>query len=75
MSTQPHRARNVALAAIVALGLAACGSAGGDGSKPPDYAAALRGSPPKLAALHARANDLIPGGPAAFREGLARLRG
>jgi cytochrome c biogenesis protein CcmG, thiol:disulfide interchange protein DsbE len=38
-------------------------------------AAAFKGSPPTLAALHAEANRLLSGGPAAFRARLASLRG
>jgi cytochrome c biogenesis protein CcmG/thiol:disulfide interchange protein DsbE len=76
MGTHANRARNVALTACAALVLAACGSGGGDvGSKPPDYDAALKRSPPRLAALHAQANDLLPGGPDAFERALAKLRG
>ena len=38
-------------------------------------AAAFKGSPPPLAALHAQANQLIEGGPPAFKAELAKLRG
>lgn len=58
-------------------GLAAgCGSAadGGDGTHP-DYAKALAGSPPALAALHEQANELLPGGAAAYEKRLAALKG
>ncbi|HET9677725.1 MAG TPA: TlpA disulfide reductase family protein [Solirubrobacterales bacterium] len=61
----------------IALGTGGCGSAtdsGGNGSHP-DYAKALAGSPPPLAALHKQANDLLPGGQEAFEERLAQLRG
>jgi thiol-disulfide isomerase/thioredoxin len=63
----------IALAALVAGG---CGSsaASGDGSHP-DYEKALAGSPPPLAALHKQANDLLPGGQAAFEKRIAQLRG
>ncbi len=37
--------------------------------------ARLTGSPPKLAALHAQANELLPGGLPALRARLAALRG
>jgi cytochrome c biogenesis protein CcmG, thiol:disulfide interchange protein DsbE len=37
--------------------------------------AALKGSPPPLAAVHAQANELLDGGPEAFRERLAELKG
>jgi thiol-disulfide isomerase/thioredoxin len=56
---------------------AGCGSGeGGDrGGSHPDYAKALAGSPAPLAALHAQANDLLPGGGDAYEERLRRLRG
>jgi cytochrome c biogenesis protein CcmG/thiol:disulfide interchange protein DsbE len=64
----------------MALALAApgCGSsgAGGDyGGKHPDYAKALAGSPAPLAALHAEADRLLPGGAGAFEGRIAALRG
>lgn len=61
------------LAALLAGG---CGSStgSGDGSHP-DYAKALAGSPPPLAAIHKQANDLIPGGQGAFEKRLAQLHG
>jgi cytochrome c biogenesis protein CcmG, thiol:disulfide interchange protein DsbE len=55
-----------------------CGSSnsGGDyGGKHPDYAKALAGSPPPLAALHSQANQLLPGGAGAFEKRIAALRG
>jgi len=47
-----------------ALTVAGCGSSGDDGTgsvggAPPDYAQALAGAPPKLAALHRQANELL----------------
>jgi cytochrome c biogenesis protein CcmG/thiol:disulfide interchange protein DsbE len=62
------------LAAILGSG---CGSSeGGDyGGSHPDYAKALAGSPPPLAALHKQANDLLPGGTDAYEARLARLHG
>jgi cytochrome c biogenesis protein CcmG, thiol:disulfide interchange protein DsbE len=65
------------IAAAVVLGAAACGSSGGGdyGGKHPDYAKALAGSPAPLAALHAEANRLLPGGVKAYEERLAALRG
>jgi cytochrome c biogenesis protein CcmG, thiol:disulfide interchange protein DsbE len=66
------------LIAVLATGLVAggCGSASesGNGSHP-NYAKALAGSPPPLAALHKQANDLLPGGQEAFEERIAALRG
>lgn len=63
----------VLLAAIAAGG---CGSTvgSGDGSHP-DYAKALAGSPPALAAIHKQANDLLPGGQKAFEKRIAQLHG
>jgi thiol-disulfide isomerase/thioredoxin len=54
-----------------------CGSSagGGEGAPPPDYAKALAGSPPALAALHRQGNDLLPGGQEGFEARLAQLRG
>jgi cytochrome c biogenesis protein CcmG, thiol:disulfide interchange protein DsbE len=62
--------------ALVAIAIGGCGSSTerGDGSHP-DYAKALAGSPPPLAALHKQANDLIPGGQSAFEKRLAQLNG
>jgi thiol-disulfide isomerase/thioredoxin len=66
-------------ALVLALGgcMAGCGaSAGGDyGGPHPDYAKALTGSPPPLAALHRQADDLLPGGTEAFEKRIAALRG
>lgn len=66
------------LAAILALAAGGCGSSGspGDyGGKPPDYAKALAGSPPPLAALHAQESRLLPGGLDAFEKRVATLAG
>jgi cytochrome c biogenesis protein CcmG, thiol:disulfide interchange protein DsbE len=62
--------------ALVAVAVSGCGSSAesGDGSHP-DYAKALAGSPPPLAALYEQANDLLPGGQDAFEERIAQLRG
>jgi cytochrome c biogenesis protein CcmG/thiol:disulfide interchange protein DsbE len=62
--------------ALVALLFGGCGSSteSGDGSHP-DYAKALAGSPPPLAALYEQANDLLPGGRSAFEKRIAQLRG
>jgi len=67
---------------VVALALAAaslgCGSSqqGGDyGGQHPDYGKALAGSPAPLAALHAQADELLPGGTPAYEKRLEALRG
>lgn len=65
-----------ALALAGLLGSACGGSGGGDyGGPHPDYAKALAGSPPPLAALHRQANELLPGGKDAFEQRIADLRG
>lgn len=65
-----------AAVALAALAIGGCGSSAGSGDgSHPDYAKALAGSPPALAAIHRQANDLIPGGQEAFEKRLARLRG
>lgn len=67
----------LALTAIAALTSAGCGaSTNGDyGGEHPDYATALAGSPPPLAALHRQANELLPGGSEAFERRIAELEG
>jgi cytochrome c biogenesis protein CcmG, thiol:disulfide interchange protein DsbE len=71
----------IALAALLlaTLSLAACGSSpesGQDyGGTHPDYAKALAGSPPPLAALHRPADRLLPGGTEAYEARIAKLRG
>lgn len=63
--------------AAVALGAAGCGasSEGNYGGQHPDYAKALAGSSPPLAALHRQANELLPGGLDAYEARIAALRG
>jgi cytochrome c biogenesis protein CcmG/thiol:disulfide interchange protein DsbE len=70
-------ARSALLAALVVLAAAGCGSSqGGDyGGAHPDYAKALAGSPPPLAALHRQANQLLGGGTDAYEKRIAALRG
>src|SRR6187397_3617242 len=64
------------LAALIALAVAGCGASTTDyGGAHPDYAKALAGSPPPLAALHRQANELLPGGKDAYEERIAALRG
>ena len=67
----------LALAAIAILIGSGCGAdSGGDyGGQHPDYAKALAGSPPPLAALHGQADQLLPGGSEAFDKRLAALHG
>jgi thiol-disulfide isomerase/thioredoxin len=62
---------------LAALATAGCGSSdSGDlGGRHPDYATALAGSPAPLAALHAQANQLLPGGTDAYQKRIAALKG
>lgn len=61
---------------LAALGAAGCGSSAEDQtSAPPDYARLLAGAPAPLAALHEQANELLPGGTAAYEKRLASLKG
>jgi cytochrome c biogenesis protein CcmG, thiol:disulfide interchange protein DsbE len=63
-------------AVVTALLVGGCGNAAeSGGAAHPDYAKALAGSPPPLAALHKQANELLPGGQEAFEKRLRRLRG
>ena len=65
-----------ALALAVLVGGGCGGTEGGDyGGPPPDYAKALAGSPPPLAALHKQANQLLDGGQDALDERIATLHG
>jgi cytochrome c biogenesis protein CcmG/thiol:disulfide interchange protein DsbE len=78
VTRKPRRALLAAALALAAcLALVACGdSEGGDyGGTAPDYAEALAGSPPPLAAIHRQANDLLGGGADAFEKRLDGLRG
>jgi thiol-disulfide isomerase/thioredoxin len=66
------------IAVLVALSalLVGCGShAKSVNLTPGQIAAAFQGSPPRLASLHSQANQLLGGGPAAFKARLAALRG
>lgn len=63
--------------ALVVLLSSGCGSSesGDYGGSHPDYAKALAGSPPALAALHKQANELLPGGTEAYEKRIDALRG
>jgi cytochrome c biogenesis protein CcmG, thiol:disulfide interchange protein DsbE len=76
----PGKGRQLAigvLVATIAVLATGCGtSSGGDyGGEHPDYAKALAGAPAPLAALYRQANELLPGGQAAYERRLAALRG
>ncbi len=62
---------------LLALGLAACGARAPHSAAPGrgSVSAAFAGAPPPLAALHARADELVGGGTKAFATLLAGLRG
>ena len=70
----------VALVAVLVIGLV---QAGGNGTGERDSAAPaqseidqrLAGAPEPLARLHSQANDILPGGPQAFRDRLSGLKG
>jgi cytochrome c biogenesis protein CcmG, thiol:disulfide interchange protein DsbE len=73
------RLRPLAALAILALAIlcgAGCGGSEGDldGSHP-DYAKALAGSPPPLAALYKQGNELLDGGKDAYEKRIASLHG
>jgi len=70
------------LAGVVAIGLQQAGSETGDQKTgaaatptPSQAKQRLAGSPPALAAIHAQAAKLLPGGPAALDARLRELRG
>jgi cytochrome c biogenesis protein CcmG, thiol:disulfide interchange protein DsbE len=66
----------LAVSIALTLALAGCGgSAHSDAPPAKTVAAAFKDSPPPLAALHARANQLVSGGPTAFKALLTSLRG
>lgn len=70
--------RKLAAALLLATVLASgCGAAteGNYGGPHPDYARALAGSPPRLAALHRQANQLLGGGTDAYEARIGALRG
>jgi cytochrome c biogenesis protein CcmG, thiol:disulfide interchange protein DsbE len=69
-------ARTHAPGLVLAVVLAACGATPRNAAPTAErVAAAFAGSPPALAALHARADQLLPASTAEVRAGLAALRG
>lgn len=76
--TKPTRpAAALAALLIAALAWSGCGSSSGQdyGGQHPDYAKALAGSPPPLAALHREADQLLGGGLPAYEKRVAALHG
>lgn len=67
----------LAALALLALTAAGCGSSTGQdyGGQHPEYAMALAGSPPPLAALHKQADQLLDGGVDAYEARIAALEG
>jgi thiol-disulfide isomerase/thioredoxin len=70
----------LALAAVLVIGLSQAGGGGGGQGKSAGGAcgtvpAQLKGSPAALASLHGQGCKLLGGGPAAFKQRLAGLRG
>ena len=70
----------VALVVVLAIGLSQAGEGGSDhprsAAQPASKVAReLAGAPAPLASLHAQSNQLLPGGPAAFKARLAALKG
>ena len=68
------------LVAVLVIGISQAGSDGGGQGKSAGGAcgtvpASLKGAPAPLAALHAQGCDLLGGGPAAFKQRLAALKG
>jgi cytochrome c biogenesis protein CcmG/thiol:disulfide interchange protein DsbE len=76
MSARPRPLLALATLALAILLGAGCGGSEGDldGSHP-DYARALAGSPPPLAALYKQGNELLDGGKDAYEKRIASLRG
>jgi cytochrome c biogenesis protein CcmG/thiol:disulfide interchange protein DsbE len=66
--------RRIGVLILCAVTLGACGSDSPESAGKPS-SAALKGSPPPLAALHDQANRLLGGGPDAFKQRLRKLNG
>ncbi|MGH2992242.1 MAG: TlpA family protein disulfide reductase [Solirubrobacterales bacterium] len=76
MSERMSKRKHFLMVLSAALTLAACGSDEGDETaEPPVSEAALKGAPPKLAALHEQGDELLDGGTEAFESRLRELRG
>jgi cytochrome c biogenesis protein CcmG, thiol:disulfide interchange protein DsbE len=77
MTTRFRLALLLGSIALPALAGGGCGGSGsGDyGGEHPNYDKALAGAPAPLAALHAQADELLPGGIAAYERRIATLEG
>ena len=75
MSRRRERAAILAIAAGLALGGCGGSDSRGSQSKTPNYAAALRGAPPALAALYRQGDKLLDGGTDAFQKRIQTLHG
>jgi thiol-disulfide isomerase/thioredoxin len=77
MTTRPTLRIALLALALALLAASGCGSSGGGdyGGAHPNYKRALAGSPAPLAALHAQANELLPGGADAYEKRIAALAG
>jgi len=71
----PLKASGACLLLVMALSGAGCGTQNDPSGGHPDYDEALAGAPPRLAALHAQSNRLLPGGVDAYEGRIASLRG
>jgi cytochrome c biogenesis protein CcmG, thiol:disulfide interchange protein DsbE len=69
------RAISTLAAALIVLAVGCGGSEPKSAASETDFARQLSGSPPRLAALHRQADELLGGGRAAFRKRLEGLRG
>ena len=67
--------RRILVLGLGVLALAGCGSDGEPRSSGPPDLASLEGAPAPLARLHRQANELLGGGPEAFKQRLRQLRG
>jgi thiol-disulfide isomerase/thioredoxin len=67
--------RRLAAAALGAIALVGCGSSSDPKPVPPIPDSKLNGAPPQLAALHDQRNQLLDGGPPAYRAQLKKLHG
>ena len=80
LNVRVSRIKHSLLIALVAAIAVAAGCGGGDdgdgapASEPADTQVAAKDAPPKLAALRKQANELLPGGTAAFEDRLEELR-